>query len=93
MKKFVMSATALLMTVPTFAQTVFGSGLDTMKSEAEYWVKGGIVIAFLIAGGHAIMTYFVGDNANYVKGFTRIGIYVVAAIALWAGYDYMQTVR
>lgn len=93
MKKILFSIAALSITLPTYAQAIFGSGLDTMKSEVEYWVKGGIVLGFLIGAGHAIMAFFVGDNANYVKGFTRIGIYVVAAIALWAGYDYMQTVR
>lgn len=93
MKKKFSIAVGLLASKFASAQAIFGSGVETIKSEVLYWAPVLFGIGFIGLGIWVSFNKFTGQNRDIWGGIGYLLAYVGLAGAIWAGYDYVTSIR
>lgn len=93
MKKLLLLAAGLVLTTPGRSQAIFGNGIETIKTEVLYWAVPILGIGFLGLAVWCGFNKFSGQNRDIWGGVGLLLTYVAFVGALWAGYDYVTSMR
>lgn len=93
MKKVLLIFSGLILSSRTFAQAIFGSGIDTTSSEIEYWAPKVAGIGFLGVFIWCCFNKFSGQNRDVWGGVGIMLAYVTFCAIGWAAYDYILGLR